>query len=235
MNAILYARFSPRPDEEKCESADKQIERCSAWAIAMNHTIVATERDEARSGASMEDRPGLQRALERTLDEKGMLVVTAIDRIGRDTIDVIRTSKQLTKAGACWASLSESIDTSSPTGRFMVAVFAAMAEMEREQIAERTRIGMQKLQAAGWAVSKRLPTGRRLASEQPSERLKGMPSKALLTEPAPEELAALARAQELRSLHFSWRMIAQTLNDEGRVFRGGRWTHTTIYRAIRPE
>lgn len=242
MNAILYARFSPRPDEEKCESADKQIERCRDWCKAMNHTIVCDPfKDEAISGASMEDREGLKAAMQRTRLEKGILVVTALDRLGRNTIDILSISEELTSAGACWASLTQNIDTSTPTGRFMVTIFAGLAQMEREQIGIRTSAGMNRLQEAGWCMSARPKTGRRIAPPEtqptPHERetTRGIPPKALTTVEAPDEIEALARAKELRDMRYSWRAIADTLNQEGRLYRGTNWKHVTIYRLLRDD
>lgn len=240
MNAILYARFSPRPNAAECESADKQLERCRSWCSAMGHTVAADAefKDEGASGATTDERPGLAAALERVKRERGILVVAAIDRLGRNIRDLLDISEAITDAGASWASLAQSIDTTTPQGRFMLVVFGGMAQMEREITAERTKIGMQRLQKQGWKVSCHAKTGRRpLPPEQqptPEQReTRGIPPKALRTEPAQDELEAIAVAASLRAQNYSWRQIASELAARGFSYRGGRWTHVTIFRVLR--
>lgn len=238
MNAILYARFSPRPNAAECESATKQLERCRSWCSAMGHTVTAEFKDEGASGASTDERPGLACALERVKRERGILVVAAIDRLGRNIRDLLDISEAITDAGASWASLAQSIDTTTPQGRFMLVVFGGMAQMEREITAERTKVGMHRLQNQGWKVSGHAKTGRRpLPPDQqptPEQReSRGIPPKALRTEPATDELQALILAAELRAQCFSWRQIADELTSRGLQYRGRRWTHVTIFRTLK--
>ena len=74
---------------------------------------------------------------------KGDTVITeSISRIARNTKDLLSIVDTLTQKGVHFVSLKESIDTSSPQGKFMLTVFGAMAELERENILERQREGI---------------------------------------------------------------------------------------------
>ena len=70
------------------------------------------------------------------------VVVESISRIARNTRDLLSIVSELTEKGVEFVSLKESIDTATPQGRFMLTVFGAMAELERESILERQREGI---------------------------------------------------------------------------------------------
>ena len=66
------------------------------------------------------------------------VVVESISRIARNTRDLLSIVSELTEKGVEFVSLKENIDTTTPHGRFMLTVFGALAELERENILERT-------------------------------------------------------------------------------------------------
>lgn len=71
-----------------------------------------------------------------------MVVVESISRIARNTRDLLSIVSELTEKQVEFVSLKESIDTTTPQGRFMLTVFGALAELERENILERQREGI---------------------------------------------------------------------------------------------
>jgi len=85
---------------------------------------------------SRDDRPGLA-ALLAYVRADDTVVVVALDRLGRSLTSVIRTIEKLTAAGVLLRSLREGIDYSTPTGRMLAGIFAALAEYERELMHER--------------------------------------------------------------------------------------------------
>lgn len=93
------------------------------------------------SGASA-DRPGLAMALEMLRDDD-TLVVWKLDRLGRSVKQLVGLISDLNKQGVQFKSLTDSIDTSTPSGRFFFHVMASLAEMERELTVERTRAGLE--------------------------------------------------------------------------------------------
>lgn len=74
---------------------------------------------------------------------KGDIVITeSISRIARNTKDLLTIVEQLTSKSVDFVSLKECIDTATPQGKFMLTVFGAMAELERENILERQKEGI---------------------------------------------------------------------------------------------
>lgn len=99
------------------------------------------------SGAKFE-RPGLVAAL--TIARAGdCLVIWKLDRLGRSIKGLIELSADLSARNIDLRSLTEGIDTSSPTGRLMFHVLASVGEMERDLIRERTVAGLAAARAAG--------------------------------------------------------------------------------------
>lgn len=88
------------------------------------------------------NRPQLKAMLDYVRDGD-ILIVESISRLARSTRDLLSIVEQLSGKGVQFVSQKESIDTSTPQGRFMLTVFAAMAELEREQILERQREGIE--------------------------------------------------------------------------------------------
>ncbi|NPC99410.1 recombinase family protein [Brenneria sp. hezel4-2-4] len=85
--------------------------------------------------------PGLRRAIRR-LKRGDTLVVWKLDRLGRSVRGLITMVSDLQNRGIHFRSLTDSIDTSTPAGRFFFHVMSALAGMERELIVERTRAGL---------------------------------------------------------------------------------------------
>jgi len=96
---------------------------------------------EDKISGTRADRPGLGQALE-TLREGDTLVVWKLDRLGRSVKQLVDLVAGLQHHGIQFRSLTDSIDTGTPSGRFFFHVMASLAEMERELIAERTRAGL---------------------------------------------------------------------------------------------
>lgn len=94
------------------------------------------------------NRPALKKLL-RTLKEGDTLVVWKLDRLGRSMRNLVLLVDELRQRGIHFRSLTDSIDTSSPMGRFIFHIMSALAEMERELIVERTLAGLAAARAKG--------------------------------------------------------------------------------------
>ena len=102
---------------------------------------------ETASGSRM-DRPELAKALEQAR-EGDVLVIWRLDRLARSLRHLIDISEDLTGRGIALKSLTESIDTTSSSGRFMFNILGALSSMEREIIVERTRAGLRAAASRG--------------------------------------------------------------------------------------
>ncbi|MDQ2687662.1 MAG: recombinase family protein [Armatimonadota bacterium] len=103
--------------------------------------------DDKISG-SRAQRPGLTKALEM-LREGDTLVVWKLDRLGRSVKNLVDLVGELHKQGIQFKSLTDAIDTGTPSGRFFFHVMASLAEMERELTVERTRAGLEIARQSG--------------------------------------------------------------------------------------
>ena len=112
---------------------------------------------EKPSGANA-DRPQL-RAMLDYVREGDTLYVGSISRLGRSTKDLLNIIDTLTDKGVTLVSHKENIDTDTPAGKFMLTVFAALSQLEREQIRQRQREGIEIAKAQGkYTGRKPIPT-----------------------------------------------------------------------------
>lgn len=132
---IGYARVST--DEQNLDLQRDALTRAGCEQI---HT------DKA-SGAR-DDRPGLIKALSH-LRKGDTFIVWKLDRLGRTMRGLVDLVQDLKSRGVDFRSLQDSIDTSTAGGRFFFHVMAAMAEMERDLIRERTNAGLAAARARG--------------------------------------------------------------------------------------
>ena len=132
---IGYARVSTRDQ-------DLSLQR-----TALNEAGCEKIYEDRKSGARAV-RAGLTAALD-DLRKGDVLVVWKLDRLGRSLRHLIDIVDDLRERGADFRSLTDQIDTSTPTGRFFFNVMGSLAEMERELIAERTRAGLDAARVAG--------------------------------------------------------------------------------------
>lgn len=103
---------------------------------------------EDKMSGRIASRPGLRRAL-KCMEKGDTLVVWKLDRLGRSVKNLVTLISELHERGIHFRSLTDSIDTSTPMGRFFFHVMSALAEMERELIVERTLAGLAAAREKG--------------------------------------------------------------------------------------
>jgi DNA invertase Pin-like site-specific DNA recombinase len=104
---------------------------------------------ETASGASREGRPKLQLLLD-VLGPDDVLIVTKLDRLARDTIDMLELAKEIGAKGAGMKSLAESwADTTSAAGELILTIMAGVAQFERARIKERQKEGIERARREG--------------------------------------------------------------------------------------
>lgn len=94
------------------------------------------------------DRPELKKMME-FVRQGDTVIVESISRFARNTKDLLELVEQLTVKGAEFISQKESIDTSTPAGKFMLTVFAAVSELERNSLLDRQKEGIAQAKAQG--------------------------------------------------------------------------------------
>lgn len=219
--AIGYVRVSTEGQALEGVSLDAQRDRIMAYCEAHGLELASIEADEGVSGKRADNRPGLQRALEAVCEARGVLVTYSLSRLARSTKDAIAIAESLEKRGANLASLSERIDTTTAMGKFFFTTVAALAQLERDQIAERTSAALAYKRAQGQKTGGYVPYG---FDAGPDGRLT----------PNEPEQSAIARMQRLRSRGKSLRQIAADLEAQGiKPKRGERWHAKTVQSALR--
>jgi site-specific DNA recombinase len=224
--AVIYARFSPRPDAEDCDSVEKQRDRCRSYCKAHGYDVIGEKDDEDMSGGRADNRPGLQAAIGLACKHKAVLVVYKLDRLARNTRDALDVLERLQKSKADLASLVEQINSRSPMGKFFFTQLAAFAELEREQIRARTSAALRSYQSDGRRMTRadRCPFGQQPDPSDPARLIDH-----------PEELAVLEGIRQLRAEGKGAKAITAALNAERVPCRGERWHLTTVRRLLLRE
>jgi site-specific DNA recombinase len=151
MRAALYIRVSTQEQVENY-SIESQREKLEAYCKAKGWVVYDIYLDPGYSGSNME-RPALQRLL-NDLNNIDVVVVYKLDRLSRsqrDTLELIE--EHFLKNDVDFVSITETLDTSTPFGKAMIGILSVFAQLERETIAERMRMGHIKRAENGYRSS----------------------------------------------------------------------------------
>lgn len=211
--AIGYIRVSTQGQADEGVSLEAQRAKILAWCSLNDAELVAVFEDAGISGASMNGRDGLHSALKAT--GKGMaLVCYSISRLARSTRDMLEIAERLDTKGADLVSLTEKIDTTTAAGRMVFKMLAVLADFERDQIGERTKMALAHKKAKR-EVYAPTPFG--------FDAIEGR-----LVE-VKRETKIIGEILRQREAGASLAEIADTLNDQGiEGKRGGRWYASTV-------
>lgn len=144
MAIIGYVRVS---------TGDQSVE-AQRHSIEQKHKVDIWFADEGVSGVvRAADRPAFGELLKYGRNGD-ILIVGAIDRLGRDTLDVLATVEELQVRGVAILSLREGFDLSTPIGKAMLTMLAAVAELERSNIKARQMAGIERAKAEGKALGR---------------------------------------------------------------------------------
>ena len=132
---FVYAR-----DRTEQQNLDRQLDALKKYGCDMiyNEKMTGTKRD----------RPELAKMLDR-MTEGDTVVIESLSRLGRSTKDLIGLMELFEQKGVHLISLKESIDTSTSTGKLLFTLMSAIAQFERDVIADRTREGLKSARARG--------------------------------------------------------------------------------------
>jgi len=193
-------------------STDEQAERHGLDAQRAAITSTAEQRgwdvqwieDAGWSGSTL-DRPGMADLLRR-VRRSDVIVVSRLDRLSRSLVDFAGLMEDANRRGWSLVALDLGIDLTTPSGRLIASIMAAVAAWERDTIRERTRDGMAAAKAKG-----RLPGRRSRVSREIQDRLMSM-----------AEGGA------------TMRVMAARLNTDGLLtVTGVRWSASSVHGALR--
>ncbi len=215
--AIAYIRVSTEDQAAEGCSIDAQRAKLEAWCFANDYELLEVFTDAGLSGGRADNRPGLQAAIDTACKTGAALVVYSLSRLARSTRDTLLIGERLDKAGADLVSLSERIDTTSAAGRMVFRMLAVLAEFEKDQVSERTKMALAHKKSKSERVGT-IPYGFDLSADGVS-----------LVKNESEQ-AVILQIQELRAAGESYRAIACELQKRGILTKGGKaeWNHNTI-------
>ena len=211
--AIGYIRVSTEQQADEGVSLAAQRAKITAWCALNDYELVAIYEDAGISGKTVSKRPQLQAALSEM--KKGMaLVVYSLSRLARSTKNCIEIADELKATGSDLVSLTEKIDTSSAMGEFFFTLIAALGQMERKVIGERTKAALAHKKANGEKYAP-VPFG----YAEVNKRLEVVKHEADLVA---EIFSKRASGETLQS-------IALALNEKGVIGKqGGKWYASSV-------
>ena len=218
--AIIYTRFSPRPDADESKSSEKQEARCREYCARKSYTVEAVHDDPDTSGGLL-DRPGLAEAIS-SLRPGYVLVVDSGDRLARDLLVDLTIRQQVADAGARIECANGSTMPDTPEGRLVRNVLAAFAAYERDRTRARTKNALDRKRAKGKRITGRIPIGWEHDPERPKylRRCK-------------RERDAILKAHWLARLRSKTSSeIARALDEEFGPCRGRPWSARTVRKLL---
>jgi len=214
IKALGYVRVSTEEQSREGVSLGAQRDKIKAYCSLHDAELLAIEEDAGISGKALGNRSGLQSCLNQLrAGEANALVVLKLDRLSRSTRDVLDISDLFRREVWALHSVSEKLDTSSASGRFVLSVLASLSQMEREVIGERTSMALQFKKSRGERLGT-TPFGFRTECIDGENQLL----------PVDQEQGIIHRMARLRSSGATLQSIADTLNADGiPTKRSGRW------------
>ena len=222
MPTIGYVRVSTEDQAKEGVSLDNQKAKIEAYCQLKDLELREIIEDAGISAKNLK-RPGVQKVLKvARRKEIDAVVVYKLDRIFRSTIDALETTKAFEKWGVSFHSIQETLDTRSAMGKFFFTLTAALAEMERRLIGERTKAALSHKKSKNEKTGGDIPFGYDLTPQ-------GFLAK------NEDEQRVIRNIKRLHGQGFSLRRICSELEREGHKTKRGNavWHPETIAHIIR--
>jgi len=153
VETAIYVRVSTEEQAQEGFSIRAQEQKLKEFAKIKDWSIFKIYMDEGISGKNLTERPAMQEMI--TDIEKGLVknvLVFKIDRLTRSTADLVFLIDLFNERDCAFNSLTESIDTQTASGRMFLKIIGIFAEFERENIIERTKVGIERKVREGYAI-----------------------------------------------------------------------------------
>jgi len=153
VETAIYIRVSTEEQAQEGFSIRAQEQKLKDFARIKDWSIYKIYMDEGISGKNLVDRPAMQEMIADI--EKGEVknvLVFKIDRLTRSTADLVYLIDLFNQQDCAFNSLTESIDTQTASGRMFLKIIGIFAEFERENIIERTKVGIERKVREGYSI-----------------------------------------------------------------------------------
>ena len=157
----LYVRVSTDAQFEEGYSIEAQEKKLKQWCEVKEFTNYQVYQDGGWSGSNLE-RPEMKRLISDIMNHKvNRVVVYKLDRLSRSQKDTLFLLEELfIPNNVEFYSMNENFDTSTPYGKAMIGILSVFAQLERENIRERTRMGMyERVKEGYWMGGNGVPFG----------------------------------------------------------------------------
>jgi DNA invertase Pin-like site-specific DNA recombinase len=218
IKAIGYIRVSTYEQAREGVSLESQEQKIRDYCKLKDFEILEILQDAGISAKNLR-RPGAQRVIEMARNKMvDAVVVYKLDRMFRSTVDALETTRLFDKRNVSFHSIEEALDSKSAMGKFFFTLTAALAEMEREIIGERTRDVLQRKKANG-EVYGHVPFG--------FKKFKGK----LLNNDGEQKIVQTVLGMRAKGFNFS--RISRELNQKGfKTKKGNRWYAQTVKNVV---
>lgn len=221
MRAALYGRVSTEEQAQEGFSIAAQKEKLTAYARSQDWQVFDYFFDEGISGKHTQ-RPELKRMLAMMRDGAfDVVLVYRLDRLTRSVLDLYQLLQEFDQHRVCFSSATEAYDTTTAIGRLFITLVAALAQWERENLAERVKMGMEQM-----ALEQKRPGGPPpfgfTADEAGGLRI------------VPQEAAIVREIFQWYAGGMGASGIARRLNQRGVLPKHGTvWAESTLHRMLR--
>lgn len=158
VKAAIYTRVSTEDQAKEGFSLDAQLDKLKSYCKARDWDIANVYVDDGYSGRNIK-RPAYTKLIQE-IDSWDVLLVIKMDRIHRNSKNFMMMMEDLKKHEKEFVSMTESLDTSTAMGRFVMDIIQRIAQLESEQIGERVYDGMhQKAKTNGGMLGFNIPYG----------------------------------------------------------------------------
>lgn len=159
METGIYVRVSTEEQAQEGYSIRAQEQKLKDYSRIKEWGVYKVYMDDGISGKNIEDRPAIQEMITDIQNGKvNNVLVFKIDRLTRNTADLIYLVNLFNTYDCAFNSLSESIDTQTASGRMFIKMIGIFAEFERENIIERSKIGFERKVREGYTLATRTPS-----------------------------------------------------------------------------